>query len=58
MPVGAVCPIAIGVPVYFDHRVLDLTNVNLGSGDLTRGLDMSLADLLLAVGDYNQADLV
>lgn len=58
VPVGAVCPIAIEVPVYFDHKVLDLKNVNLGSGDLTWGLDMSLADLLKAVGNYLVVDLV
>ena len=58
VPVGAVCPIEIGKPVYFDKRVLKLKNVNLGSGDLTRGLDMSLEDLLKAVGKYEVADLV
>lgn len=58
VPVGAVCPIEIGVPVYFDRKVLELKNVNLGSGDLTRGLDMKLADLIKAVGEYQVADLV
>ncbi|HSX18733.1 MAG TPA: YbaK/EbsC family protein [Candidatus Saccharimonadales bacterium] len=58
VPVGAVCPIEIGVPVYFDRKVLKLKNVNLGSGDLTRGLDMSLEDLLKAVGKFEVADLV
>ncbi|MDP2632548.1 MAG: YbaK/EbsC family protein [Candidatus Curtissbacteria bacterium] len=57
VPIGAVCPIQIGVPLYFDNKVLDLVNVNLGSGDLTKGLDMSLADLLKAVGDFKTSDL-
>lgn len=77
--VGAVCPIEIGVPVYFDKKVLQtflrsssldepgiaglkgamkLKNINLGSGDLTKGLDMSLADLLKAVGECDVSDLV
>ena len=58
VPVGAVCPIVIEVPVYFDQHVMDLKNVNLGSGDLTKGLDMTLADLLKAVGEYKTMDLV
>lgn len=58
VPVGAVCPIEIGVPVYFDEKALKLKNVNLGSGDLTKGLDMTLADLLTAVGKFKVADLV
>lgn len=56
--VGAVCPIEIGVPVYFDQKVMDLKNVNLGSGDLTKGLDMKLSDLVKAVGEHKVADLV
>jgi prolyl-tRNA editing enzyme YbaK/EbsC (Cys-tRNA(Pro) deacylase) len=56
--VGAVCPIEIGIPLYFDKKVLELENVNLGSGDLTRGLDMKLEDLQKAVGNYVTADLV
>lgn len=77
VPVGAVCPIEIGVPVYFDKkvfqtflrsssdnnrtaglkRILDLKNVNLGSGDLTCGLDMTFSDLLKAVGKWEIADV-
>lgn len=57
VPVGAVCPIEIGVPVYFDPKVLKLKNVNLGSGDLTKGLDMTLPDLLEAVGEYKIIDI-
>ena len=58
VPVGAVCPILIGIPLYFDSKVMGLKNVNLGSGDLTRGLDMKLADLLTAVGEHEIKDLV
>ncbi len=56
--VGAVCPILLGIPVYFDKRVMNLKNVNLGSGDLTCGLEMDLADLLKAVGKYQVEDLI
>ena len=56
--VGAVCPILIEVPLYFDRRVMDLKHINMGSGDLTRGLEMELSDLLAAVGKYHIADLV
>lgn len=58
VPVGAVCPIEIGMPVYFDPKVMDLKDVNLGSGDLTKGLDMQLTGLLKAVGKYEVVDLV
>ena len=58
VPVGAVCPILIGIPLYFDQKVMKLKNVNLGSGDLTKGLDVSLADLLHAVGEYQVVELV
>ena len=43
-----------GVPV----RVMNLTHVNIGSGDLTKGLEMKLSDLLAAVGKYQVEDLV
>lgn len=58
VPIGAVCPVLIGVPVYIDERVMKLENVNLGSGDLEKGLEMKLADLLGAIGKYQVADLV
>lgn len=57
VPVGAVCPILVGIPLYFDRKVLGLKNVNLGSGDLTKGLEMKLADLLKAVREYEVEDL-
>lgn len=52
VPVGAVCPILVGVPLYVDEKVIDLKKVHMGSGDLMHGLEMSLDDLLKAVGDY------
>ncbi len=58
VPVGAVCPILLNIPIYIDRRVMDLTRVHLGSGDLTRGLEMELADLLAAAGKYQVVDLV
>ena len=58
VPVGAVCPILIEVPLFFDQRVMDLKHVNMGSGDLTKGLEMELSDLLSAVGKYQIEDLV
>lgn len=50
VPVGAVCPIGIGVSVIMDREVLKLKHVNLGSGDLTKGLEMDLQNLLKIVG--------
>ena len=58
VPVGAVCPILIEAPLYFDQKVMSLKHVNMGSGDLKKGLEMKLSDLLLAVGDYKLADMV
>ena len=58
VPIGAVCPILLNIPVVFDRRVVDLVHVNLGSGDLTKGLEMELADLFKAVSDYKIEDLV
>ena len=58
VPVGAVCPILLDMPVYFDERVMDLKHVNMGSGDLTKGLEMDLSDLLAAVDNYQVEDLI
>ncbi len=58
VPIGAVCPVLIGIPLYFDKRVLDLKNVHMGSGDLMHGLEMKLVDLLKAVEGYKIEDLV
>lgn len=57
VPIGAVCPILVGAAVYIDERVMKLTNVNLGSGDLEKGLEMSLKDLLKAIGMYEVVDI-
>ncbi len=58
VPIGAVCPVLVGIPLYFDKRVMDLKNVHMGSGDLKHGLEMKLSDLLKAVGDYKFEELV
>lgn len=57
VPVGAVCPIGIGVQVYFDEKAMELKLVNMGSGDLTKGIDMTFEDLLQVVGDYKIIDV-
>jgi len=56
-PVGAICPILVGIPLYFDRKVMDLKHVNMGSGDLKKGLEMEFPDLLKAVGKYEAEDL-
>src|SRR3989344_468873 len=58
VPVGAVCPILLDIPVYFDEKVMDLGHINMGSGDLTKGLEMEFSDLLKAVGKYQVEDLI
>ena len=56
--VGAICPILLDIPVIFDNKVMKLKHVNMGSGDLTKGLEMDFGDLLKAIGDYQVDDLV
>ncbi|OGD83334.1 hypothetical protein A2165_04290 [Candidatus Curtissbacteria bacterium RBG_13_40_7] len=58
VPVGAVCPILIDIPLYFDQKVLNLKHVHMGSGDLTKGLELEISDLLKAAGKYQVEDLV
>lgn len=58
VPIGAVCPVLVGIPLYFDRKVLGLGNVHMGSGDLKHGLEMKLGDLLKAAGDYKVVDLI
>jgi len=41
---GAVCPVLLDIPLYIDHRVLELQQVNLGSGDLRHGLELKVAE--------------
>ena len=57
VPIGAVCPVLIGIPVVFDRKVVDLKGVHLGSGDLKKGLEIKLSDLLGVVGKYTVDDL-
>ena len=57
VPVGAVCPILLDIPIYIDKSAIDLKHINMGSGDLTKELEMDFADLLLAIGKYEVADL-
>lgn len=52
VPIGAVCPILLEVPIYIDKKVMSLKNVHMGSGDLEYGLEMSLHNLLGAVSKY------
>lgn len=56
--IGAVCPILLGIDVYFDQNVMNMEHVHMGSGDLEHGLEMDFADLLKAVGEYKILDLV
>ena len=58
VPIGAVCPILLEIPLYFDRKVMSLKHVNMGSGDLTKGLEMDISGLLEAVGKYQVEDLV
>lgn len=57
VPVGAVCPVLVGIPLYFDQRVMDLVNVHMGSGDLMHGLEMKLENLLKVIGEYQIEEL-
>lgn len=56
VPVGAVCPILISIPIYIDRRAMDLVNVHMGSGDLKFGLEMRLVNLLKTIGEYKVLD--
>ena len=57
VPVGAVCPILLDVPIYIDRGAMSLKHVNMGSGDLTYELEMDFEDLLSVIGSYKVADL-
>lgn len=50
--VGAVCPILLGIPIIIDNQVSKLERVNMGSGDLLKGLEMKLSDLLKVLKNY------
>ena len=57
VPVGAVCPILLNIPIYIDKSAMDLKHVNMGSGDLTKELEMDFEDLLSVIGSYKVSDL-
>ena len=57
VPVGAVCPILLDIPIYIDKNAMDLKHVNMGSGDLTKELEMDLKDFLSAIGEYEVVNL-
>jgi len=57
VPVGAVCPVLLDIPIYIDMKVMDLANVNMGSGNLKKGLGMKLSDLLNSLIDYQVIDV-
>lgn len=57
VPIGAVCPVLVGIPLYIDVKVMDLDNVHMGSGDLMHGLEMKRKDLLKAIGEYRLEEL-
>ena len=50
--VGAVCPILIGIPIIIDEKVRSQKRVNMGSGDLHKGLELHLADLLTLLPNH------
>src|SRR3989304_3798593 len=57
VPVGAVCPILLDIPIYFDENAMGLKHVNMGSGDLTKELEMDFSDLLDAIREYKVIEL-
>ena len=57
VPVGAACPILLDIPIYIDKNVMGLKHVNMGSGDLTRELEMDFSDLLDAIREYKVIEL-
>ena len=57
VPVGAVCPILLDIPIYIDKSAMDLKHVNMGSGDLTKELEMDFENLLSVIGSYKVSDL-
>ena len=57
VPVGAACPILLDIPIYIDKNVMGLKHVNMGSGDLTKELEMDFSDLLDAIREYKVIEL-
>lgn len=46
---GAVCPFLLSIPLYIDKRVLNLKQINCGSGHHLYGLELNVQDLEKAV---------
>lgn len=57
VPVGAVCPILLDIPIFIDKNAMNLNHINMGSGDLTKELEMDFSDLLGAIGEYKLVEL-
>ena len=53
---GAVCPVMVPVPVIVDMKVLELENVNFGSGNHMFGIEIKRRDLDKAL-EYELADI-
>ncbi len=54
---GEVCPLFLDIEIIVDKRVLELKNVNMGSGDLLYGIEMSPGDILKCI-NYKIEDVV
>lgn len=50
--IGAVCPILLNIPIIFDEKVMSLKRINLGSGDLLKGLELNFEDLISLLPNY------
>ncbi len=55
--IGAVCPILLNIPIIFDEKVMSLKRINLGSGDLLKGLEMNFADLISLLSNYTTSKI-
>lgn len=55
---GAVCAIQLGIPIIIDSKVIELTKVNMGSGDHLKGLEMDLSDFLESLPSYSVETIV
>lgn len=55
--IGAVCPILLDIPIIFDEKVMSFSRVNLGSGDLLKGLEMNFTDLISLLPNYKVSQI-
>lgn len=55
---GAVCPILLTVPILIDESLTEFENINLGSGDHLKGLELKFQDLLKVLTDYRIEKLI